>query len=285
MIAVKLEGRLGNQLFQYAFIYAAAKKLNTQFYLDTRVDYLLIDQYFNIENNLTQIFDQRVFSIKGYKNIFSHHSRYKFYRLLTHFLGLKPVHIDNTADPVMVMNSLADKTLYTGFFQSELYFMPCKNDISQLFSIKDKYKKQFETIVKNSSIPQKYVAIHIRRGDYVNGDMALNYKYFHQAIKSIHQEDNFYVFISDEPDVIAPEFNNITSKYISHNTEIVDFQFITNADVCIISNSSFSWWAAYLNNKKTKVIAPEYWFGAAEKIEYPRGIMPANFIAFNAFYN
>ena len=48
MIAVKLEGRLGNQLFQYAFAYASAKKLKTTFYLDKSTDNFLLPRYFLI---------------------------------------------------------------------------------------------------------------------------------------------------------------------------------------------------------------------------------------------
>jgi hypothetical protein len=55
----------------------------------------------------------------------------------------------------------------------------------------------------------------------------------------------------------------------------MDFQHLLNADVCIISNSTFSWWGAWLNNKPTKVIyAPKYFMGWRIKKEIPDHIYP-----------
>jgi hypothetical protein len=51
-----------------------------------------------------------------------------------------------------------------------------------------------------------------------------------------------------------------------------------NADYCIISNSSFSYWGAYLNKKALKVIAPKYWSGFKAAAEYPKRITTDKFI-------
>jgi len=277
MISVRLEGRLGNQLFQYAFIYNASKKLNTSFYLDKSVDCLLLDKYFDIENDFCWCFDKYIFSIKGFKNIFSHHLKYKFYGLLKSLFSLKEVNVDNYADPVTKVGSISNNTIYSGFFQSEQYFKEISGEIYSIFNVKDIYKTEFETVIRNSGIADKYVVIHIRRKDYIDLGFALDYEYFHRAIKSIHKEENYYVFISDEPDDIEQRFNYIKHKYISYQSEIIDFQFINYAATCILSNSSFSWWGAYLNQNKPYIIAPKYWFGFKELKEIPVGVAPENF--------
>jgi len=274
MIAVTLEGRLGNQLFQYAFIYSTAKKINTGFYLDKSVDYLLLDKYFHIENDFCLFFDNYIFSIKGFKNIFSHHLRRKFYTVLKSIFNLKEMTIDNNIDPAIQIKSISNNIIYKGFFQSEEYFKESGGQIHTLFKIKKIYKTEFEKIINISGLPQKYVVVHIRRKDYVDLNLALGYEYFHKAIKSIHNEENYYVFISDEPGIIEQEFNYLKHKYISFNNEIIDFQFINNADICILSNSSFSWWGAYLNTKQPKIIAPEYWLGRTKGRELPIKVIP-----------
>ena len=281
MIAVKLEGRLGNQLFQYAFIYNASKKLKCKFYLDKSIEPFLLGQYFNIEPDFCAFFDKNIFSIKGYKNIFSFHLRRKFYQYLQKLYTRKDVHFENGIAPALQMPLVRDKLNYTGYFQSEQYFYESRDDIRNLFTVKGKYTEKFKSTRVKLSLPDKYIAVHIRRGDYVGHNIALHIDYFHEIIKSVHHDDNYYVFVSDEPDIIETEFNYIQNKYISNNSEIIDFLFIANASTCILSNSSFSWWAAYLNKNATQVIAPKYWIEITPKKEYPVEVLPSSWLKFD----
>lgn len=281
MIAVRLEGRLGNQLFQYAFIYAAAKKLDTGFYLDKSIDCFLLPEYFNVKKDFNWIFDDYLFSIRGYKNIFSYHARIKFYQASKFFFMLKTIAFDNEKKPVVQLDIVKKQALYYGFFQSEDYFISSRPQLINLFTIKKKHTDEFKMIKGLLNIPDNYTVVHIRRGDYISHGFALDYDYFHKAIKSLHKDNNFYIFISDEPKAVVQEFNYIESKYISDNKEIIDFQFLSNASACILSNSTFSWWGAYLNKNNPPVIVPEYWLGFKEKKENPTHIIPKNFISFS----
>lgn len=282
MISVKIEGRLGNQLFQYAFIYNTAKKLNTKFYLDKSISSLLLNKYFIIKTDFCQPVDNYLFSITGFKNIFSHHLKRGFYNFLKLLFRLKEVKISNSISPDIQLKNLEDYSIYQGFFQSEQYFKDLLPQIHNILKIRDSYVTEFEEIIKSLHIPVKYVVVHIRRGDYVDCDWALDYNYFHKAIKSIHNDNNYYIFISDEPEIVENEFKYISHKYVSHNSEIIDFQFLNNADICILSNSSFSWWGAYLNLKCSIIIAPQYWLGLKENIETPVNIIPEKFTIINA---
>ncbi|HEY4324115.1 MAG TPA: alpha-1,2-fucosyltransferase [Mucilaginibacter sp.] len=280
MIAVKIEGRLGNQLFQYAFIYAAAKKLKTNFYLDKSVDYLLIDRYFNIEHDFCYVFDKNVFAIKGYKNIFSHHLRYKFYHLLEKLFRLKTVTFDNSIAHFKQDEVIKDKLMYQGFFQSEVYFEGFQNEIKYRFTIKDKFKTQFKEIINQTGMYNKYIVVHIRRGDYFDLDISLPISYYKEALSHVANLSMDYVFVSDDPAFVEREFAFISNKYVSNHSEIIDLQFLINADVCILSNSSFSWWGAWLNNKANKqVFVPQFWLGFKDGAEYPAGIF--NNLTFN----
>src|SRR5471030_1856184 len=118
MIAVKLEGRLGNQLFQYAFIYAAAKKLNTAFYIDKSSYDFILPQYFDNTSRHLSVADKFIFSIKGYKNLFSFHAKVAYYNFSRKIHGLKTLTFTNDIEPVTQRDAVQDKTLYLGFFQS-----------------------------------------------------------------------------------------------------------------------------------------------------------------------
>jgi len=282
MIAVRLEGRLGNQLFQYAFIYAAAKKLNTTFYLDKSVDLLLIDKYFTIKNDFCRAFDRHLFSITGFKNVFSHYSRRSFYHLLRRMLFLKEEIFSDKEAPKSQLGKIRNNRIYIGHFQSEAYFLGYNDDIRQLFSVKEGYRKQFENIFRSLPKAEKYVTVHIRRGDYTTLNLSLKTGYYHNAIKSIHHDENYYIIISDDVDFVKTEFDYLTNKYIAGNDEITDLQFLMSADICILSNSSFGWWGAWLNNRPgKKVIAPKLWLGQNMGQEHPCGIIQPDWTIVN----
>ncbi|WP_343523797.1 alpha-1,2-fucosyltransferase [Pedobacter sp.] len=273
MITVHLQGRLGNQLFQYAFIYAAAKTLKTNFYIDKQTESFILPKYFNLKEEFTAPFDL-LFNINGYKNLFSFRLKKFFYRMLRMIFNLRKISFDNESDPLSNLLELRNQTIYEGFFQSAYYFTNIEKEIESLFELKQEFKSEFQQVVEKFPANKTIVAVHIRKGDYIDLGWNLPIEYYHQIIKELPVESSYFIFLSDQPKDIANEFNYIPNKYISHHEEIIDFQFLLNADICILANSSFSWWGAYLNKKKTKVFAPKFWLGKDK--ELPKDILPKN---------
>ena len=272
MIAVKLEGRLGNQLFQYAFIYAWAKKLGVSFYLDKSIEPILIDRYFEIKNDRFIWLDKNVFRIKGFKNFFSFYLRKFFYNVLSWCMGLTEISTTGRETEF----SLSDKTLIRGFFQSEVFFINARDEIKSLFAIKPPFIQSFFEILKQFPPDSAIVTVHIRRTDYIGLDMALPLDYYKTAITKVALKNAYFVFISDDPEFVRVNFTEIEPKYISNHSEIIDFQFLTHSSCCILSNSSFSWWGAYLNKNNPTVLAPKHWTGFRKKKEEPVGIIMSN---------
>lgn len=274
MIAVTLEGRLGNQLFQYAFIYAASRRLNTSFYLDKSIENFIVPKYFEVNNDFLWFLDNGIFSIDGYKNIFRIHAKKLFYNLFRSTIFRKNIiTIDNESLARDNLKQLKNYYLYKGFFHSESYFEDFKSEIRTLYKIKKQYADEFEKIQNQIGGFRKKIVIHIRRTDYVDLDISLPVTYYKKAIEMADGADMEYIFISDDPSFIEKEFNYIANKYISNHNEITDLQFLINADICILSASSFSWWGAWLNNNENKQIyAPKYWLGFKEEKEFPAGI-------------
>jgi len=274
MIAVRLEGRLGNQLFQYAFVFATAKQLNTHFYLDKSIDNFLPPKYFEVQDDFIKGLDKKVFAIKGYKNIFKVHLKKGFYRFLkVLLLRNRTIIIQNETDVADALKQIKNNALYIGFFQSQHYFDKYENDIRALFRIKKEYTDAFAKIYQGFNKDVKKAVIHIRRGDYVAFNIALPMSYYRKAMACIGTVDTQYIFISDDPDFIRAEFSDIDNKYISTYSEIIDLQLLASADFCILSCSSFSWWGAWLNtNPEKKIFAPQNWLGFSENKEFPVGI-------------
>ncbi|MBC6112178.1 alpha-1,2-fucosyltransferase [Pedobacter fastidiosus] len=278
MIAVQIEGRMGNQLFQYAFAHATAKKLGVKFYLDKSIEPYLLTEYFNVKKDAIHFLDTYLFRIKGFKNLLSHHLKRIFYQRVKISLGLKIEAFSNELLFNEQKYKIADRLMYQGFFQSEDYFSSAKDEIKHLFEVKNRHQVTFKKITANFPKDKNIIAIHVRRTDYLEIKLALPIAYYHDVISEFDFEKNFFVFISDDPTFVENEFSYIHNKYVSNSNAITDFQFLVHSDTCVISNSSFSWWGAYLNKKNAKVIAPQFWSGFAIKSEEPKGILMKNWI-------
>jgi hypothetical protein len=154
-----------------------------------------------------------------------------------------------------------DKMVLNGYFQSEKYFSDYIPETKKLFNLSEEYCDK--VIKHNKSLPKKVTSVHVRRGDYLNNleyHTPCDVDYFNKAIELIG--DSYFIFFSDDIEWVKENFKGKNFIYSNNQNEIEDFTFMTQCDNNIISNSSFSWWAAYLNdNKEKKVIAPQKWFG------------------------
>ena len=149
-----------------------------------------------------------------------------------------------------------------GYFQSEKYFENIKDLIQFYFepvdSISIKLKNKYESILLNSC------AVHVRRGDFVGNKthQVCDLDYYNRAIeliKSKTQIDNFLIFSNDIVWCKANFPSNF--HFIDGNLDVEDLFLISFCTTQIISNSSFSWWGAWLNKNPNKiVIAPKRWF-------------------------
>lgn len=240
MITCNLKGGLGNQLFQIATTYALANKNNSKC-------------VFNFDKCFTPL---QGFPSNKYRNtIFKN-----FYedKLFAPLLIYREPKFSFTKIPFV------DNMCLDGYFQSELYFEDYKSDLINLFEFGSDKKRFVETYITTLKEKfEKVTAIHIRRGDYVN---ILDFhtlcpkKYYEKAIESF--ENSCFVFVSDDMEWVRKEFSQSNFFFFDNTDELLDLCLLSQVDNLIISNSSFSWWGAYLNQKKEKtVIAPKKWFG------------------------
>ncbi len=268
MIGIKLQGRLGNQMFQTAFICALGRHLNVGFFLVQKPwREVLILKYFSIKGFTYFDFLWRLF--KGY------------YLTIINSIGKQE--ISNYVSPESQLHLLTDKKLYSGFFQSEIYFLDQVEYIKNLFKIKKKYVRLYNDTYASVMKEKKSIVIHIRRGDYlkIDGkDHSLPTQYYLKCLSLIDDNSNYRkLFISDDIEWAKQQFSNIPDSIFCSNHMMIDFQILTNADIILVANSSFSWWGAWLNRKNAVVYAPKYWLGYLEKETYPVGILCNNWIS------
>ncbi|RZK12976.1 MAG: hypothetical protein EOO46_01030, partial [Flavobacterium sp.] len=185
----------------------------------------------------------------------------------------------------MVLPLFGNWKFYYGYFQSEQYFKEIADNIRDYFRIKSIYTKAFWQKY-GYLFSQKVLAIHIRLGDYLTWgneamggeNMTLPDAYFQNALGMIPNIQDYTVLvITDDIENASHKMQWLQGKKIISDTEIMDFQLLMHADKLIISNSSFAWWAAYLNVKNAETFAPEYWLGFKVNTEIPNNVIPSRF--------
>lgn len=262
MTGVKFKGRLGNQLFQFCY-YHYQKSHNPR-----RCVFLVNPHHAVIG---------RYFDLAGYNRLSYSKIGSMLTRALPRLLGFKDTNHQNFVAPSH--SPIADRTVHNGYFQTDWYFRNARKQPS--IQVKKQHVKEFKELYGALFNNNKTIAVHIRRTDYLTygkRDISIPIGFFKSQLRSIPDLDSYIViFLSDDMEYVKKHFPERENFIFSANNEIIDFQIIQHADIAIISNSSFSWWAAYLGREGNHVIAPKNWIGFGIGREHPKGIMTNRF--------
>ncbi|WP_374164138.1 alpha-1,2-fucosyltransferase [Arcticibacter sp. MXS-1] len=269
MVGVNFKGRLGNQLFQFYFFLYLKSRNRKLIYFFPNPHHAYIEKYFDLGwYNL--ILGSKVYSV--------------ITRVLARIWGFKEVCLQNLVAPKEI--EVLDDAIYNGYFQTDWYLK--RLDKPYRISVKKKYRERFQKEFGSLFRENRTIAVHIRRTDYLTygkRDISIPVSFFKRELSRIDNIDQYKViFVSDDIAYVKEQFGTADNYLFSENDEITDFQLIQHADIAIISNSTFSWWAAYLSEKDNRVIAPANWLGFNVKREHPKGIMTDRFIWRDVFH-
>lgn len=276
MIVMRLKGGLGNQLFQYALGRYLSISKNTALQLDissyksdTLREYRLASFCINASASDKLPF----FATDGkarHLNQFIQAVRGVFYR------PFEIIREKSFAFDPQIFNC-SDQAYVDGFWQSEKYFLPIANTIREDLHLKTPIKGNLKNIAEQIQACNS-VSIHVRRGDYVNNPTTSAYhgvcsaQWYHNATNQILQKvenPTFFVFSDDYEWAKKNLQFSSPAVYIKPSPdgeECIDMHVMSLCQHNIIANSSFSWWAAWLNRNPNKmVIAPQDWFVAGPK--------------------
>lgn len=293
MIAIELRGRMGNQMFRYAFaraLYEARGRHDNLLLgcgnytnLDVRYGWENSLKYFKIlpfEETKTRVLFESVNCWQKYLSFLyylyikiackvSKKPRYKLEKLwypLLNYLGLYYSY-DNDYPFKM---STKDVILINGTFENKKYFDNIRPILLKEFTPNLSplpHNKQMYELMRN----RESVCVHVRRGDYVaNKHFALKFNvcgidYFQKAIAAIkeHVKQPVFFFFSDDINWVK---NNIICNdecYFEDNCNPIweCLRLMYSCKHFIISNSTFSWWGQYLSRNENKlVVAPSIWY-------------------------
>lgn len=267
MITSVIQAGFGNQLFQYAFAYSIARRLSSQLILDISFfDYFKKSNPYNLrEYNLDKL------SIE-YKSIINSPGRYWKYKLasrynyavLKNILGHKNLIIEDISKcreyQPSVISAVNQESVLYGFWQNTGYFNAYISDLRRMFRpsyiVSEEVERTIEDIDKCIS-----VGVHIRRGDFLNLGWSKGEDYYMNAINAMRSKlpaPRFYI-VSDDTAWCRKTFNTMSDIVVLEMSgqykDIDEFFILSKCRHQIISESTFGWWAAYLNDTDNKLIA------------------------------
>lgn len=274
MIGVRLEGGLGNQLFQYAAARSLAIRHATQVMIDlsalrVQKKSLTARGYelgaFNCAITPSQI------------SSFTSTTLAKHAPFLFNLVSPWSAFVEQGEEFNASFLTAPDNSYLIGFWQSYLYFEGIKEVLRNDLMPKKPLSKTSIVINRMIDCSSPAIAIHVRRGDYVSLPSAINFhgalasEYYHQGIKIMgnHFMNATYFVFSDDIDWCKKNLHlGDETIYVDHNDSSNAWEDLILIGAChhhIIANSSFSWWGAWLGGENCEsneqlVIYPNNWF-------------------------
>lgn len=274
MKIVKFYGGLGNQLFQYAMLVSIREHFGQAVLMDTS-----IYESYGLHNGLeiTRIFKTtaEVASKEQIQKVSRFTTNYKLSRIFHYFLPAKSTEFKECVYGKYYPEVFEKKgdCLYDGYWQHHEYFANCRTAILKEFSLRESLDKVNQDSYDAYRESSRYVSIHVRRGDFLNSKKyrgLCGEAYYVEAIKKainlVGTNIHFVIFSNDIPwckENLGTLVKDEHCTYVNHNTGADSYKDMILMSACkvnIIANSSFSWWAVYLNQRIDKVvIAPKKW--------------------------
>lgn len=273
MKIVRLKGGLGNQMFQYAF----GRRITAETGVEVKLDAL---------NGFKDDFFERYFCLHNYAITLDTADReelekYHFYNAAIPGRFLEKVRSDEQKYIVKeshrftymkkLFNNSEDR-YYDGYWQNPEYFQNIKPILLREFNLKDETKQSIENL-ENEILNCQSVGIHVRKPHALKNNIidsgtlnrfeVITKEYYLKAISILNRVIkgmSFYVF-TDDTGYAKEILSGIDLKSIQSNKEYEDLYLLSRCRHQIISNSTFSWWSAWLNINKDKiVISPQFWY-------------------------
>lgn len=272
-------GRLGNQMFQYAALKGIALNRGFEYTIPPQNKSIQIDNYGLIES----------FKLSTNKNIGWLNSN--------NIIKESGFHFDED-----LFNNCPDDVNFVGYFQSEKYFKHIEDDIRKDFSFKDEWLNPCKNFMEQFD-NQEVIFIHVRRGDpnlidrrgfkwaYVNlqdQHPTQSIDYYEESLS--YFPDNLPVLVfSDSIDWCKEQelFKSDRFMFSEPEDKYSDGALVPYIDLClmslcshaIIANSSMSWWGSWLiKNPKKKIVAPKKWFGSSYEHHDTKDLYCSNWI-------
>jgi hypothetical protein len=270
-ICAYVAGGLGNQLFILAAAWEQAKRLDSRLYLDTSFQHV----------SATRPSELNGLDYPG--SLLGRESPWRSVRLSKNRVIPVPrvarplnrkIYFEKNSDQFdPSVNSIALGTTMFGYFQSEMYFPSITSALREM--IFNAPEKPEETDFLQKIASERRVTLHLRRGDYldapINRQLVASTGYALRARDILHKlgESHPIRVFSDSPILVREELRDVAGdfEFVEDGgmlSPINTIKAMAGGESIIMSNSSFSWWAAWLMQNSNSagaslVVAPRPW--------------------------
>jgi len=255
MITTNLTGNLGNHMWQYAVCRTIAQKLGYEWGINSSPTH-------DYHNGMNQMYFMDVDFGKPIEGEIT-----DFHEKWTHYLhngdNVNITRLDERLYSISDNSRLiGDNGAFGGIYQSEDYFIDIKEQVKSWFKIKPEKSLEYDNKLKelNIVLDENLCVINFRGGEYrVIPNVLLRREYWKDSINhmlSLNKNMKF-IIITDDPECAKAFMPFDIPTY--HLDIGFDFYVVNQAKWVILSNSTFGWWAAWLNNNVNKILAPKYW--------------------------
>ena len=292
LIGVDFLGRLGNQMFTYAFVRALFEQQPTTEKVfvanfkrcgnGEQAGWGNSLRFFNtlpcVEEHADLILKygnrlQRLMYILFYKLCrkipFSNKKNF-WKRPLQRLLRRKSLHFVGACDAAYFTNEKYCRVFVRGFFQDRHFFDHIRPILLKEFTPKHPPLPHNQKLYDIISHPNS-VCVHVRRGDYLSHAYRKNFhvctfEYYQKAIQTICKQvhNPVFVFFSDDIQWVRTHMkaDGFSCYYERSDNPVWEtLRLMYHCHHFIISNSTFGWWAQYLGNREGKiVISPARWY-------------------------
>lgn len=255
----------GNQMFMYATAYALAKKTNQKIFIYIETDYkrakerpYILDQ-FKLDTHLIK----KVVHMEKIKNIFLYKMINKMWGL---YFKLLPNHYkimeqDGESRTFKNIPLTYKNYILNGCFECSRYFDAYRDDLKKQFqfqfSVSDLTKQTFKEIENANS-----VALHIRVGDFLEEGRSFNMGYYIEQMEKIKIKNPDCVFyVACQEKKIIKQLESYGTICVINtqekNKDMTDWNCLRLCKHHILTNSTYSWWAAYLSSRFDLLIPPK----------------------------
>jgi hypothetical protein len=279
-VTAYLQGGLGNQLFIIAAGWQQARRLGCPLTVETsfyKKQSLRVVEVHKLGLPFQATLKESSALITSFQELVA-----KYYPRLGRIYKERAFTFENSIDKIK------KGTEIRGYFQSQKYFSNVVADMAK--SLTNAKTSQLDEDLLSKYQIDSFVAIHVRRGDYVTNPDATavhgvtSREYFERALELLRKDTPKPVLVfTDSPDEVSQELEGIPGLIFDESlNQMSDFgtlKLFAQSQGIAISNSTFSWWGAWLlqqRNSAAKVVYPTPWFSA--EIDYV-DLIPANWIA------